>query len=1686
MLQRKTFTNTPWPKYRWPMALIGLILLVIGQFLIAKLELPSTPPTHFGQWLNNSLHLGIPSIDNVLNGLPLLLIGGLLLAVALRGLRLLPTEKVLEDKKPYAFRLAAFGWPGILCAFALFGTTLWSLATREYTQWMVIGWLTSLVIVIVVITIWDQRRGINLSPGLGRQDLLWLLGLTILGLVIGVYRLQALPDTLMGDEGYFWTAARDIATGAFKPPIFAVGVYTFPILSSYIQGWVLRIFGISLWGWRFSSVLSGIVTILPLYLLAREAFNRKVAIASSIALIISPYLLAFSRLGYISIQSLFITTLAVYWLYIGLNRDSHLYLFLAGCASGLGFYTFFSARIAFPIGIAFIGFMWLGRKIKFRQAAFAMTLLTFGALLIAGPYLVYGISHDASGMSYKLFESVFFNTFNGEIFYSDKELFAIAPQFTINGNTLFYNPKIYLVLIASGLTRTLLAFQKPGLITEHFISTSLTGTVGALFYLIGLGITIFKFKQPRSLLLLLWFFGVVFGLSTLNTVPPRHTHMVSIIPALAILTGLGLCAIASAISAIHVKLSAYKNGILAFIIIGLSVGGLIDFFIITPDKYHPQPDQIMSWAVLYAQDEAFFYIYSRPEEQEFQPYIASEFRRTVPFKAISAATFNKADLFMSEDKKIIIFYSPDLAESVKPILQAQWGDGYIEKTFYSTGGTPVLAAGMNTSFVFVRDQSLLTILKDSYLRPSFLTLLAVLIGLLTVILILPASWMDPVLKRFKGLTNWLNSPEYLSETKEEQVVFYEEELGLFTAELPSEPPEWADQVFLPDPVKKLERIRAEFKRVNIEDGRDFYFKIHIPPIRILGFRLPERVEFTFPAFNIPNPVLITLAVLLAIVAQVMVFNNNSIAGIVLYLLCFTGLIVWIRINPKWMNVFGNQWRISTLAERLLLGAVLAVTAFIRFYDLNYRVYGLEIDETRWTIQSWYSTILMLVKGDFISQYSSLPLSFWIRSIFLRLFGLNFISGRIESATFSLISIVFLYLLVRRLTASKPIALLSTFLYSFSFFDLNLAHQALGETSSEVWIIFSFSFLILALQGRKWWQFQVTGGLLALGMLTSEMFLPSPVIAIAYITGIGLFEIIKKKSSVRKWIQYLFIVAWPIILIYMNYTHLILNVQRGYDFGILKQFSENVSNTGGLFLFFFRNVSDLFKTIYSHIVWTDPLINWGGSLINPVLLPFILIGFVYNLWNIRRPHFGLIPLWFLFHIGIGPISLGAVYPRALYTVLAPLMIWGAMGLWTFLGALRAWFASRKFKLAFPIFGLIIIAIFFNDYRIFTSSLTDPVDRQKRRELADLTAQSAGKVPMILFPYLPNQDDSLALESNVILFSVAGGAHLGQDAENHFRQLEFSQVLTTLWQDRNLTGLDMFFDRTSNLQGQRNETLNILLGCYPEAVLSKSGEFFDVYHFNEKALNQPKCYQVAPPGIISPQDKASLPAGSPITFSWNTNGVELTSQAITLERRIPGINWIEVEDSFSGPGWDFTSEFVNDFSGRGFLLDEWQAGDALYTFPVPESGQYRIWIKSYKRRVNDQHNFITIDGNIKEFAGDLNPLDKWVWDDLGVYNLSKGQLSMTLSRTYGNDEEYSVFIDVLLITSDKVNPPDQVKVWERVVNTGEVSSTTSEYTLPEILPVGDYRWKVRIFKGSSLVDSSGERGLETPSATFIITP
>ena len=180
---------------------MGLILVIVGQLQIANPDVPLSPPLPLGEWLNNSLHLGIPSVDNVLRGLPILAVGGLLLILALRSLRVLPPREPPIDIRPFAIRLMRSAWPWVLTAGCIFAFLLFQLDRLDYRPITPLLWILTLLIMTTLIAVWDHRRQVSYSPSLTRQDLLWLVGLLIAGLLIGAYRLQGWPDQLMGDEG---------------------------------------------------------------------------------------------------------------------------------------------------------------------------------------------------------------------------------------------------------------------------------------------------------------------------------------------------------------------------------------------------------------------------------------------------------------------------------------------------------------------------------------------------------------------------------------------------------------------------------------------------------------------------------------------------------------------------------------------------------------------------------------------------------------------------------------------------------------------------------------------------------------------------------------------------------------------------------------------------------------------------------------------------------------------------------------------------------------------------------------------------------------------------------------------------------------------------------------------------------------------------------------------------------------------------------------------------------------------------------------------------------------------------------------------------------------------------------------------------------------------------------------------
>jgi len=1688
-----------WFRYRRLSGILGFALMVFGQAWMSRRTHPPLPSLKAGEWLTDVLHLAVPNIDNVLYGLPFLLAGGALLWFSMRGIPLMPAEREFRAYHPPGLRILLSAWIWLLTGLVTFAFLMMRLNAPSFQPFHAPLWVISLTLIGIAVAIWDLRRGIELSPKISRKDLLWMAGLLLVGLLIGVFRLQGLPEGLIGDEGNFWGIARDIAIGKFNPSIFAVGVYTFPVFSSIFPAWFIKIFGISLWGWRFSSVLIGLMTVPPLYLLARETFNRKTAITASVVLITSPYFIAFSRLGYNNIQALFVTTLALYWLYLGFNRKSHLYLFLSGCAAGLGFYVYFAARMALVIALLLIFLLWIGRRVRLREAVVAFALVFAGFALFVTPHIRYAMFHDPQALSYKTFESVFFNTFNGLQFYSEQELYEVAPPFEVNGNQLFYHPRIYLELITRGFIRTMLAFQKPWLVSEHYIAFPLAGSIGTLFYLIGLVWSMFKIRQPRSQMLLLWFFINVFGLSALNTVPPRHTHMVAIIPALALLTTIGMQAFSNTMAAIFRRLNSHRTALLAFVAVIVALGGLYDYFIKMPPEYRPHPDQIVLWTGLGVKNESLVYVYSNPIEKEFMPTMVTPFRKEIVVEALSFDEFQGGKKNIPLEQPTIVLFPPDIKEPLWVTLQSQWGAGFISKTFYSTDGTPVLAAGMNTPFVFERDKYLSTVLSDTFAHPSLLILLLLLCALAVIIAFFPLTWMTTLQQTGKKLAKRFKFPEdggviRQPEPLEEEIFEWPEEdvqPGEVHTLVPLEPPEWAQAIFPSAETSGNTPLRIQARRIKKSDSSELYLKVVFPRLNFPQLRLPwskqttGQPEFSLPTLRIPGAPLLMTALGLAIASQITIQLHLAWVGVLGYLASLGVLIYWGYQHPKWRAVLERQAQITPPAEKLVFLALLMVMAYLRFYDLGYRVYGLEADETKWTVQSWLSTILGVDRGEFHGMhYIYVPVDFWVRSLFLRLFGLDFLSARIESAILSLISIAFLYFIVRLLTSSPATALFSALLYGFSFYELNASHQALHNTTIEPWIMGSLFFLLWGIQKRKLWIFQVTGFFLALGMLTYETFYPTALLALLYLFGWAVYDLIRRRETLRNWLISLGLVLWPILLAYFGFAQSYMKGRQHYIFGWLWETTAGRTDLS-LAGFFLQNIVNLLKSTFVSITHVDSLLFWDGPLVAPVLLPFVVIGFAYNLWNLKRRYYAFIPLWYLIQTIFGPVLTGSTWPRVMYTALGPLMIWGAMGLWTALAALRSWLEQSYPRMVRIGFLALVILILINNYSIFSTRLLDPRDRQKRRELADLTSEAARDAQLLLFPYIPYMGDSVEVESHVILFSVAGVKQNELSAENLFKQVEFNQLLPALWENKDVPGIAVIFDKSyEERQEERDHAINIALTCYPQTVKKSSGRFFDIYAFSFLDLNQPACYQPPAPILIKPEENGTVANNTQPIFGWETGGNTFTSFILSVERKLEEVLWLEAEEEFSQNGWHPESAFADGFSGDGFLLDDWQAGTATYTFNAPMEGPYRIWVRAYKRVSNDQHNYLSLAGQTVEFAQNGSPENAWAWSDLGTFNLPAGPSPVNLSRAYGIDDQYAVFIDAVVISRNLDFNPEQDDIWQTALITEEIPSSVPEYTLPGLLPPGEYRWSVRIFDGDRMVDSSGLRGVQSPTSTFII--
>ncbi|HEX2618638.1 MAG TPA: glycosyltransferase family 39 protein, partial [Phototrophicaceae bacterium] len=536
-------------------------------------------------------------------------------------------------------------------------------------------WLLALALFLGVMLIRDRVKGVTLSPGLKHWDWLWISALFVTFLVIGSYQLDRIPNSLAGDEGIFWSEAYTLRQNHFDGSFFDLGAYeTYPLASSLYQAVFLQMFGDTLWAWRFSSVFAAALALIPAYLFAREAFNRRIAITACILMLVLPYFLSFARLGYNNSQAIFPVALCLYLLYAGLKRGSIFYTAMSGLVGGLGFYTYFAAWLGPVIGIVFLGIQAVSALVQRGSAGatentrfetlvyFAKRIAIFVTMLVAtmAPYIIYTQATSPGGdANAKFVETLLPNTYYAGRLFSEAELFRDHPVIEIDKVSLFIRPDLYLRLLVRGMIRTILAFHDNHLIEDHYLTSALPGPISVLFYTLGLIAALKQgFRQPSGLLLL-WLSGGILLLSVFNTFPPRDAHLVVIIPVIAILGAIGLNIMADFVTSFKWT-GRVSSMFLPAALTLIAMTGLYHYFVLSPLEYKPNAENIMAFdAIDDDSQQIYLYIVMKTEQSDFIPWMFRNMPNRAIFHTIQYDALANGQFILDPGKDYTIYFLPE-------------------------------------------------------------------------------------------------------------------------------------------------------------------------------------------------------------------------------------------------------------------------------------------------------------------------------------------------------------------------------------------------------------------------------------------------------------------------------------------------------------------------------------------------------------------------------------------------------------------------------------------------------------------------------------------------------------------------------------------------------------------------------------------------------------------------------------------------------------------------------------------------------------------------------------------------------------------------------------------------------------------------------------------------------------------
>lgn len=483
-------------KIRRLIALFGVVLLLLSQLLLASVPLDESFvfPRYTGL---------------ALAGLGLFL-SSLLIRPSLR-LQKIAVLPLFRDDVFWILTAAA------LSGLAAVGATLYQ---RNYIPvlsiWLMAGFCYLFAFVRGTVSLEKIRTAIKDN----RNELLTVAAIAILALTLRFYRLGELPRVLDGDEGLVGLAAQSTLDGRLANP-FALwenfGAFYLQLINA-----AFRIFGDSPFALRLAPALGGAFGAVALYLLARQIGGRQIALIAAILLAISHTHIHFSRIVSVAyVHGTWLAPLELYFLYSGLEKRQAWRSALGGILLAINFSIYLTAQVIIGLALVYMLIAFIFYRSWFKAALRAALAFWGGFIIMILPEALYISKHPEE----------FLNRLSQDGTFQSGWLTATMQSTGQSAVTILFERIVHAFMS--------LVFY-PAIDFYGSPSPMLT-VVSSVLFLVGLGIVLFRVRQPAYLLLNGYFWGTTVAVGIFAIPPSADSYrMLMAFPAAVIMCAIGL------------------------------------------------------------------------------------------------------------------------------------------------------------------------------------------------------------------------------------------------------------------------------------------------------------------------------------------------------------------------------------------------------------------------------------------------------------------------------------------------------------------------------------------------------------------------------------------------------------------------------------------------------------------------------------------------------------------------------------------------------------------------------------------------------------------------------------------------------------------------------------------------------------------------------------------------------------------------------------------------------------------------------------------------------------------------------------------------------------------------------------------------------------------------------------------